>query len=351
MQAADYLLSLVISMKIEQNISLRPYNSFGIDARANEYTEFSSAEELRHLIEAGRLSDKGHLILGGGSNILFTGDYEGLVIRNCVMGIELEDKGNRKVLVTAGAGIVWDELVHFCIGKGLGGIENLVLIPGSVGAGPIQNIGAYGAELADTFHSLDAVELATGKLRTFTRDECGFGYRNSIFKQHARGAFAIVRVRLLLSTDHEPDTSYGSVREELLQAGVKDPGIREVAEAIKSIRRSKLPDPEVIGNAGSFFKNPVISRRQFADLQMHFPDIPFYPAGDELVKVPAGWMIEQCGWKGRSVGNAAVHDRQALVLVNTGNANGMEVLELAKSIHRSVSEDFGIELETEVNII
>ncbi|MCK4570042.1 MAG: UDP-N-acetylmuramate dehydrogenase, partial [Bacteroidales bacterium] len=255
-------------MKILENISLKPYNTFGLDVSASEYTEVTDVDSLVNFIRAGKLEGKKHIILGGGSNVLFTNDFDGLVIRNKIIGIEVKEMGNNKVLVTAGAGVVWDDLVSFCILNGLGGIENLVKIPGSVGAGPIQNIGAYGVELKDTFYSLNAVEITTGIIRSFTNGECDFGYRDSIFKREQKGMFFIVSVSLLLKSKGEPDISYGAISEELIKMGIKDkPTIGDVGEAISSIRRRKLPDHEVVGNAGSFFKNPVLEQKAFEKIR------------------------------------------------------------------------------------
>ena len=339
-------------MKILKNISLKQYNTFGIDVNAAEYAEVADAESLKGLIRAGRLKDASYLILGGGSNVLFTGDYDGLVIRNMIVGIRMKEVDDSQVLVTAGAGVVWDYLLHYCIEHDLGGIENLISIPGSVGAGPIQNIGAYGVELKDTFHSLDAIEIATGELRTFYKEECEFGYRDSIFKREQKGKFIIVSVSLMLKSKSKPDISYGAISEELIKMGIHDgPAIGDVGKAISSIRHRKLPDPENIGNAGSFFKNPLIVAEKYAEIREQYPDAPSYKAGDGMVKVPAGWLIEQCGWKGKRHGSAGVHDKQALVLINTGNASGKEVLELAGQIMDSVNDRFGLSLEMEVNVI
>lgn len=339
-------------MKILKNISLKLYNTFGIDVNAAEYAEVADAESLKGLIKAGRLKDASYLILGGGSNVLFTGDYDGLVIRNMIVGIRMKEVDDSQVLVTAGAGVVWDDLVHYCIEHDLGGIENLISIPGSVGAGPIQNIGAYGVELKDTFHSLDAIEIATGELRTFYKEECEFGYRDSIFKREQKGKFIIVSVSLMLKSKSKPDISYGAISEELIKMGIHDgPAIGDVGKAISSIRHRKLPDPENIGNAGSFFKNPLIVAEKYAEIREQYPDAPSYKAGDGMVKVPAGWLIEQCGWKGKRRGGAGCYDKQPLVLVNHGSATGKDVLELAAVIEQDVHKRFGIRLEKEVNII
>ncbi len=338
-------------MIIQRNIPLKQYNTFGIEAVARDFVRISSVEELQYLINKGFLADKESFVLGGGSNILLTGDYQGLVIRNEIAGIAINDAGG-KVIVKAGAGVVWDDLVHYCIDHGFGGIENLVLIPGSVGAAPIQNIGAYGVELKDHFESLEAVSVEDGSVQTFFRDDCNFGYRESVFKNEMKGKFVITSVSLKLEKDRQPDVTYGAIREELQRLGFSErAGIQEVAAAIASIRRSKLPDPGLTGNAGSFFKNPVIPFRQYADLKFKYPDIPSYPAGQDLMKVPAGWLIEKCGWKGRQVGRAGVHARQALVIVNHGGATGEEILALAQMITENIEKTFGIALEKEVNVI
>lgn len=337
-------------MKILKNISLKAYNTFNIDVKASDYAEANDLTELVNFVKEGHLRDKNVLILGGGSNILFSGDFDGLVIRNRIEGIEVKEQGVDMVLVKAGAGVVWDDLVHHCIDHGYGGIENLVLIPGSVGASPIQNIGAYGVELKDVFHSLEALDVNSGDIRSFGKEECAFAYRDSIFKKELKGKYIILSVSLLLSRDHDPDISYGAILDELKAMGVDRPGIREVGEAVTAIRQRKLPDPEEVGNAGSFFKNPVITEKKYHEIRNRYPDMPSYKGAPGLVKIPAGWMIEQCAWKGQTLGNAAVHDRQALVLVNKGNATGKEVLRLARRIKASVFDEFGIDLEMEVNV-
>ncbi len=346
----DYIF--IMTMKIRENISLKNLNTFGIDVKASQFLEVKKISELHSFIVSGGLQGINFMILGGGSNVLFIEDYQGILIKNSIGGIEVEDTSSVEVIVSAGAGVVWDDLVHFCIDHGLGGIENLVLIPGSVGAGPIQNIGAYGVELKDHFHSLDAIEVATGILRTFKKDECSFGYRDSIFKRELKAKYIIVCVRFTLSRSHIPDISYGAIREELERMGVEgSPNLKAVGEAIAEIRRTKLPDPEKVGNAGSFFKNPLISEKKYEKIRNRYPEMPSYNVGEGLVKVPAGWLIEQCGWKGKQMGNAAVHDKQALVLVNMGHASGKEVLALAEQILASVKNEFAIDLEMEVNVI
>lgn len=338
-------------MKIQKNISLKAYNTFGIDVRASEFVEIHTVDDMQEIIREGHLSNKDFLILGGGSNILFTDDYNGLLIRNGIQGIDVRGLDYDRVLLKAGAGVVWDELVHYCMERGFGGIENLVMIPGSVGASPIQNIGAYGLELKDTFHSLEAIDVETAEIRTFLKEECAFGYRDSIFKKELKGKYIIVSVSLVLSRDHKPDVSYGAIRDELENMGVSDPGIMDVGEAVSAIRQKKLPDPDEIGNSGSFFKNPLIQEEKFIEIRNRYPDMPSYKDEGGMVKIPAGWMIEHCGWKGKTLGNAGVHEQQALVLINNGEATGKEVLRLARRIKASVFDEFGIDLEIEVNVI
>lgn len=338
-------------MKIQENISLKAYNTFGIDVKASEFVEIHTVDDLQQIIREGHLNNQDFLILGGGSNILFTDDYNGLLIRNSIQGIDVSGLDYGRVLLKAGAGVLWDDVVHYCMERGFGGIENLVMIPGSVGASPIQNIGAYGVELKDTFHSLEAIEVETAEIRTFLKEECAFGYRDSIFKKELKGKYIIVSVSLMLSRDHKPDVSYGAIRDELENMSVSDPGIKDVGEAVSAIRQKKLPDPDEIGNSGSFFKNPLILEEKFIKIRNRYPDIPSYKDEGGLVKIPAGWMIEQCGWKGKTLGNAGVHEQQALVLINKGEATGKEVLHLARRIKASVFDEFGVDLEMEVNVV
>lgn len=339
-------------MEILENYSLKALNTFGIDVNTRYYSEIRDESDILEIIRLGMLEKEEHLVLGGGSNILFTGDYNGLVLKNSLGGIEVKENRGGSVIVNAGAGVVWDDLVRYCIDRELGGIENLILIPGSVGAAPIQNIGAYGVEVKDRFFLLEAIELSSGSKRVFTREECRFGYRDSVFKREAKGKFLITSISLRLEKNATPNTSYGSIQEELRKMGKeKHPDIRSVGKAVETIRRAKLPDPDECGNAGSFFKNPVIPQEQFSELRRRYPETPSYPDSAGMVKVPAGWLIEQCGWKGKNLGQAGVHDRQALVLINKGNANGAEVLKLARSIRASVHDEFGIDMEMEVNIL
>lgn len=338
-------------MVVNENISLKQYNTFGIDAKARYFTEISSVTELRELLRQPGYADMHKLILGGGSNLLFTRDFTGLVIKNNIHGIEVIKENEENVWIAAGGGENWHQFVLYCIEHGFAGIENLSLIPGTVGAAPMQNIGAYGVEIKDYFHTLEAVEMGTGQLHTFDREDCQFGYRNSIFKNELKGRYLIVKVIFRLNKNPVFHTSYGAIRQTLDAMGVEQLSIKAVSEAVIRIRQSKLPDPAQIGNAGSFFKNPTIDKDVFERIRERYPDIPGYDAPAGQVKVPAGWLIDQCGWKGKVAGNVGVHKNQALVLVNLGNARGHEVKKLAEDIQESVVSQFGIELMPEVNMV
>jgi UDP-N-acetylmuramate dehydrogenase len=333
-------------ISIAENVSLKAYNTFGIDVKTRWLGRFASTEELGELVEwAG---DRRLLVLGGGSNVLFTRDVDGVVLLNEIKGIDLLDEDEDYVYVRAGAGENWDALVQYCIGRNWAGLENLSLIPGNVGAAPMQNIGAYGVEIRDVFWELEGWSLADRRVKTFTPDDCEFGYRESVFKGRLKGQYVILNVVLRLRKDPIFHTSYGALREEL---GDREPSIRAISEAVVKIRRSKLPDPAEIGNAGSFFKNPTVGAGVFEGLKTRFPGIIGYPAPGGEVKLAAGWMIEQCGWKGFRRGDAGVHARQALVLVNYGKATGKEIYALSEEILHAVQDLFGIKLEREVNII
>ena len=347
---------------LAENVSLRPYNTFGLDVRARYFARFASADALRALLKLPPVQGAELLILGGGSNLLFTQDFAGVVLRNEILGLEIlsEDGDDHTALVRAGAGESWHGLVEYALDQGLSGIENLSLIPGTVGAAPLQNIGAYGAELRDTFEHLEAVEIGTGAGRVFTAGECGFGYRESVFKNVLKGQFVVTAVVLRLHRQarpagYAPNVRYGALTETLAELGIEgEPTPRDVSRAVVHIRRSKLPDPAEIGNAGSFFKNPEISQAAFDRLKSQHPGLPGYPVPGG-VKVPAGWLIEQAGWKGLRRGPGAgthgVHARQALVLVNHGGATGPELRQLAEEVIASVRQQFGIELHPEVNIV
>lgn len=336
-------------MVIQENVSLLHFNTFGIEAKARRLVRVNSEDELRSVLSDPALRSDLRLVLGGGSNILFTRDVDGLVIHNDIDGISTTEHTDGDVLVTAGAGVVWHDLVMFCVQKGLGGIENMSLIPGRVGAAPMQNIGAYGVELKDVFHSLRAMRVADGSVRVFSGPECRFGYRESVFKHRLAGQFIITSVTLILNRSAKLNTSYGAIATELASMGVASPTMADVSRAVIRIRQSKLPDPAVLGNAGSFFKNPVVSHEKFEELRSRFPDIPSYPAPDG-VKLAAGWLIEQCGWKGKRVGNTGCHAQQALVIVNHGGATGHEIHQHSLNVVLSVTDRFGVELEREVNL-
>ncbi len=339
------------STDIRENISLHPFNTFHIDSTARFFTEISRIEHARALIESGKLSEVPFLLLGGGSNLLFTGNFKGIVVHIKNKGISIIEQAKDTVLVKVSAGENWHEFVLWCVNQGFGGLENLSLIPGNVGSCPIQNIGAYGVEVKDSFHSLEAIDLQTGELHVYASADCNFGYRDSIFKHELKGKVAIWSVTFLLKSNPQVHLEYGAIRQELAVMGIENPGIADVSQAVCNIRQSKLPDPRLLGNAGSFFKNPTVDQK-FADkLLESFPRLVFYPLGEEKVKLAAGWLIEQCGWKGFREGDAGVHESQALVLVNYGNATGSNILTLAHRVQNSVYERFGVKLEMEVNVI
>lgn len=338
-------------MQEEYSISLKPYNTFGIDVQADKLVHIQTPEQLQELIRIGAFTTGPFLILGGGSNVLFTKDVKGLVVRNELKGIEVIKEDDSHVWVKAMGGEIWHEFVLWSIERNFAGIENLSLIPGTVGAAPMQNIGAYGVEIKDTFDSLEALDLKTGALKVFSQTDCRFGYRESIFKNEAKGNYFIVSVTFKLNKHPVFNNSYGAIQQVLEQNGVKELSIKAISDAVIAIRSSKLPNPAVIGNAGSFFKNPEIDITQFNTLKQQFPSIVGYPTSPGKIKVAAGWLIEQCGWKGKRVGNTGSHKDQALVLVNYGGVKGEEVYRLAEDIKKSVADKFGINIQTEVNII
>jgi len=337
---------------MHENFSLKPYNTFGVEAKAKYFVEVHSIEELKQTLKLSNSHTLPLLFLGGGSNILFTKDFDGLAIKLSLKGISEENLNDNEVLVTAKAGENWHEFVLFCLNKNLGGLENLSLIPGNVGTSPMQNIGAYGTEIKDIFVDCKVLNLETLEIETFNIEKCRFGYRDSIFKQEGKGKYVILEVTFRLSKkNHSIKTEYGAIKSELENLGIENPTIQDVSKAVINIRQSKLPDPKVTGNAGSFFKNPTIPLAQFEELKQKFENIQGYPNG-EFVKVPAGWLIEQCGWKGKQIGNVASHQLQSLVIINaTGNATGQEIFDFSTEIINSVKRKFGIELEREVNII
>lgn len=341
---------------IQENISLKAYNTFGVDAKAAYFAEADSIDDLVQVLREFEAKKKEKqlplLLLGGGSNILFTKDFEGLVLKISLKGITEEHTGENEVLVTAKASENWHAFVMHCLEKNYGGLENLSLIPGNVGTSPMQNIGAYGVEIKDVFHSCRALNLETLKIEEFDLKKCSFGYRDSFFKQKGKGRYIILEVTFRLTTsEHQIHSEYGAIKSELELLGKDEPTIHDISEAVVRIRKSKLPDPEQWGNAGSFFKNPVVSLEVYEPLKKQHPEIPGYSDGKN-VKIPAGWLIEHAGWKGKEIGNVATHDKQALVILNkSGNATGREILDFSEQIISTVKELFGVELEREVNII
>ena len=336
-------------MLIEKNISLKPLNTFGMNVVAKEFASVETKQDLAKILNTN-LSNL--LVLGGGSNILLTKDVNALVLHINIKGIEIVSVYENNVRVRVAAGENWHEFVSWCLGKNYGGIENLSLIPGNVGTAPIQNIGAYGVELKDVFISCEAMNIQTQELRTFNKEECDFGYRNSIFKEELKGQYIITSVIFELSSlQHVIKKKYGDIESELKNNGIENPTIQDISKAVISIRNSKLPNPKVLGNSGSFFKNPVISCVQFQLIKNKFPKIPHYKVSETTVKIPAGWLIETVGFKGKTFKNYGVHNKQALVLVNYGNASGKDILELSKKIQEAILIVFDIVLEIEVNIL
>lgn len=331
--------------------NLQPLNTFGVPAKARELVRFTSTNAILQFLDDRKLNEANILILGGGSNILFTKDFDGIVLSADMSNTEIIKEDDDFAWVQSDAGVVWHDLVRFCLQQNLGGIENLSLIPGKNGAAPIQNIGAYGVELKDVLESLTAIDLEKGTPHIFSNSDCEFGYRDSVFKRHFKNRFFITSILLKLRKKPILQLDYGAILETLERNNVSNISIADVSNAVCEIRQSKLPDPSKLGNAGSFFKNPIIPKEQLSHLKKDFPDIISYPANKDSVKIPAGWMIEKAGWKGRKFGNCGVHDRQALVLVNYGKANGSEIRELSELIIEDIRNTFGILLEREVNIV
>jgi len=339
-------------MIIQENVDLRPYTTFGIQASARYFTSLESTEDVHEFLSSSLYAKGKHLILGGGSNMLFTGDYDGLVARMEIKGIRVIDETQDNVILYAAAGENWHRLVIHCVENNYGGIENLSLIPGTTGAAPMQNIGAYGVEIKDAIISVEAIDKSSLERRTFSNEECAFGYRESIFKQGARDQYIITGITLRLTKrNHQLHLQYGAIQETLNAMAIDKPTIADVSNAVIHIRQSKLPDPAKVGNAGSFFKNPSITADAFQLLKEKYPTIPSYPSTEGLIKVPAGWLIEQCGWKGKRFENIGVHPNQALVLVNYGGGDGRKIWDLAMNIRDSVTEKFNIALHPEVNIV
>jgi len=346
-------------MNVTQNVPLQSYNSFGIVAKAYSLVRIRSEEDAVAVQQDLKNHPEGHCVLGGGSNIVLTGDVKPLVLKMEIMGKRLVSETDKSLIVEAGAGENWHELVAWTLDQGWPGLENMALIPGSVGASPVQNIGAYGVELQDRFDSLDALDLVTGQVFTLNAAQCAFGYRDSVFKHTSSGPNGIglagraliLRVRFDLPKVWKPVLGYLDLERKMSETGISNPSPQQIFEWVCAIRRHKLPDPQVLGNAGSFFKNPTVTPEQCADIIARDPKVVHYPMPDGTIKLAAGWLIDACGWKGKSVGNAAVYEKQALVLVNRGGATGGEVVTLAKAIQTSVYERFGIRLEPEPVVI
>lgn len=330
----------------QKNYSLLRHNTFGIDAKCKRFIEYSSVEEAQQVAEMITDADQPLLILGGGSNLLLTGDYNGTVLHSGIRFLEQTDECH----VRCGSGFIWDDVVDYCVANNLYGAENLSIIPGEVGASAVQNIGAYGAEAKDLIECVEAVEIETGQICRFTNTECAYSYRQSKFKHAWKNRFLITAVTYKLSKTYNPKLDYGNIRVALAAKGIDNPTAMQLRETIIDIRNAKLPDPKVLGNAGSFFMNPVVSTHKYNQLAQQYAGMPHYTIDSEYEKIPAGWLIEQCGWKGKALGKAAVHNKQALVLVNCGGATGSEVVQLYKTIQYDVKQKFDIEIKPEVNI-
>ncbi len=337
-------------MIIQENFNLKPLNTFGINANAKFFVEISTEEELAELLHNSIFKENKKFFLGGGSNVLFTKDFDGIVVLNKMKGITLLKEEGDDVYLRSMGGEIWHDLVLFAVDRNYSGFENLSLIPGTVGAAPMQNIGAYGAEIKDTVYQVEVFDISTGEKKVFFNSECNFGYRESIFKNVAKDKYFISAVVFKLSKNFNKNTDYKVLREYLEKNNIEVKGPKDISEAVSAIRRSKLPDPKVIGNAGSFFKNVFLDKEKFEELLKIYPDMPNFEE-DGLIKVPAAWLIEMCGWKGKRLGNIGVHDKQALVLVNHGGGRGEEIYTLAQNIIQSVFEKFGIKISPEVNLI
>ncbi|MCF7884923.1 MAG: UDP-N-acetylmuramate dehydrogenase [Candidatus Marinimicrobia bacterium] len=334
---------------IKQNYSLKSHNTFNIAAKTKYFVECNSIEELQQAVKQSETGFGPRLIVGSGSNILFKDDYNGLIIHPNIKGKKLLKETHSSIQIKVSCGENWDDFVEYCVENSYGGLENLSWIPGKVGAVPIQNIGAYGVEAKDCIIEVEALNITSGEIKTFTKDECEFGYRNSIFKNEYRSKYIILAVTFELSKNPSLTTNYGAIQKHLNNYPKKN--IKTVRKIIINIRKEKLPDPNEIGNAGSFFKNPIVNRVKFENIYDNFPAMPYYELSQDTVKIPAGWMIEKCGWKGKRIGNAGVYNKQALILVNYGNATGQEIYDLSQQIKADVKKQFGITLEEEVNII
>lgn len=336
---------------VQHDVELRPYNTLNVSARARSFISIHSTEQLVRVLQKLPELSTDIFVLGGGSNVLFANNFDGLILRIAIKGKKIVKETKKHVWLEIGAGENWHQTVQYAVGEGWGGIENLSLIPGTVGAAPIQNIGAYGVELKDVFEELQAVEIATANKRMFNKEQCQFGYRDSIFKGKMKGNYVITKVVLKLDKHPALNTSYGAIQTELEKRNIQDPTIRDISNIVIDIRNSKLPNPDTLGNAGSFFKNPIIDHEQYEALKETFSEVPGYPVNENRIKVPAGWLIEETGWKGKVVGEAGTYQQQALVIVNHGEASAADILEVARAIQEAVKEKFGINLIPEVNII
>jgi UDP-N-acetylmuramate dehydrogenase len=339
------------TMNVKENISLKPYNTFQIDARAKYFASFKNLAELEEVLNYKLHTTNHKLVLGGGSNILLTKDFNGIILKNEIKGIEIVKEDEDHVYIKAGAGENWHQFVLYCVENNYAGIENLSLIPGNVGASPMQNIGAYGVEIKDVFYELESFHKQDKIIQKFLLNDCAFGYRESVFKNKYKDQFVITSVTCRLNKKPVFNTSYGAINQELEKMGVKDLSIQAISRAVINIRSSKLPDPKEIGNAGSFFKNPIVPNERFNEIKKAFPDVIAFSSGSDHTKLAAGWLIEQCGWKGYRKNDAGCYPKQALVLVNYGNATGKEIFDLSREIIQSVKTKFGILLEREVNIV
>ncbi|GAB2991798.1 UDP-N-acetylmuramate dehydrogenase [Cyclobacterium sediminis] len=338
-------------MKIQENISLKAFNTFGIDVKAKFFAEVESKNDIIEALTFAKTAKKPILILGGGSNVLFTSDLDALVLKVNIRGIEPISQDKDKVILAAGAGEMWHDFVLYSIENNLSGIENLSLIPGTVGAAPMQNIGAYGVEIKAVFHSLEAIKICSGRTQIFLPADVNFGYRESVFKKSLKGKYIIYKVNFNLSTSHVPNISYGDIQKVLKEMNQAKPTAKNISDAVINIRQSKLPDPKTVGNAGSFFKNPVVPVEVYKKLKQAYPTLPGYPSDASQIKIPAAYLIENVGWKGKKLGKVGVHDKQPLVLVNYGGGKGNDILELSRKIQLDVQTKFNISLEREVNLI
>lgn len=341
---------MFVSMRIQENVSLKAYNTFGLEVSCSYFVEVTTVEELIAVLKTDTYHNNELFILGGGSNLLLTKDVDALVVKISISGVEKLEENDTEVLLAGGAGEVWHEFVMKSLDLNCFGLENLSLIPGCVGASPMQNIGAYGVEIKDKFEYLEALNISTLELEKFDTDSCEFGYRESVFKRKLKGKYIITKVVFRLSKNIDLNTSYGAIEEELKLRNIKNPSPKDVSNAVIAIRESKLPNPKEIGNSGSFFKNPVISVSLLNKIKSRFPDVVHYKVDDEHFKLAAGWLIEQAGWKGKTINNYGVHKKQALVLVNYGGSKGSDIYQLSEDIIASVKDKYGVELEREVNI-